>query len=502
MCDPEPGAEPDILNALARLVDKSLLLVEEQDGQARYRLLETIRQYAHSRLHAAGETAAARDHHLDHFLALAEAAEPELESADQDAWCARLEIERDNLRAALDWGLSRPDSAAGRRLAAASPRLWLLHGHAHEGLEWLQRAIAADPDDLSALQAKLLFGVSWIAVSAGHLPLLTESAQRGLEIATAIGDDRIRGRCLSMLAYVHVYLDFAAARDLCAEARRCAEAANDATTYDATLVMEGLAWTNADRHGAALPIYDRALDRSRRRGDRPMAMYSLVGQAYATLLTGDVTRAEELATEALRSAEPLGDYRFVGAATSLLAWIEGVTGKIDAGCALMETVLRSVEDAGTEVDVPTMVITLGKLHLWAGELESAAAWFERGTKYGPPMIDNIIVARSLPGLAATRRRLGQPDTAREPAERAVRVASGSTCPRTGRGAGRAGDARRRPGPGPGRGPAPRGARGAGRARPPHVLRRQPRRARLPAIEAESVTEAARLSRPAMRRASR
>jgi predicted ATPase/DNA-binding CsgD family transcriptional regulator len=422
VCKPEPGGGADVLAALARLVDKSLLLAEEQDGQARYRLLETMRQYAHTRLHAAGETAAGRDRHLDHFLALAEAAEPELESADQDSWVARLEIDRDNLRAALDWGLSTPDSAAGRRLAAALPRLWLLHGHAHEGLEWLQRAIAADPDDHSALQAKLLCGASLVASTAGRHTLLTQSAQRGLEIATAIGDDRIRGRCLSRLAYALVYVDFAAARDLCAELRRCAEAADDTPTYDLALVMEGLAWTNGDRHPEALPIFDVALERTRRRGDRPLATYALVGQTYAALLTGDVRHADELATEALRIAEPLGDYFNVGAATSLLAWVKGVAGDIAAGRALMETVVRSVEDAGADVDVPTMVITLGKLHLWVGDLAGAAAWFERGAIYGPPMVDNIIVARSLPGLAATRRRLGQLDAAREQAERAARVA--------------------------------------------------------------------------------
>jgi predicted ATPase/class 3 adenylate cyclase/DNA-binding CsgD family transcriptional regulator len=422
VCDPEPGAETDVLVALARLVDKSLLLADEQGGQARYRLLETMRQYAHSRLHAAGETAASRDRHLGHFLELAEAAEPGLESADQDTWLTRLETEHDNLRAALDWGLSTPDSAAGRRLAAALPRLWQLHGHPHEGVGWLQRAIASNPDDRSALQARLLVGASLVATTAGQLPLLTASAQRGLDIATAIGDDRIRGRCLGMLAYVQFFLDFAAARDLCAQARQCAEATDDTFAYELALVLEGLAWTNGDRHTEALPIYDVALERARRRSDRQLVTFALAGQAYAALLTGDVPHADELATEALRISEPLGDYFTVGSATSNLAWVKGVAGEIDAGRALMDTVAQSVEGAGADVDVPTMVVTLGKLHLWDGDLEQAANWFERGSTYAAPLVDNIIVARTLPGLAATRRRLGQLEAAREHTERAIRVA--------------------------------------------------------------------------------
>jgi DNA-binding CsgD family transcriptional regulator len=98
-----------VIAALSRLVDKSLVTVDEGDGsgpdEARYRLLDTVREYAAARLDDDGETAALRDRHLDHFLALAERAEPELER-DQDRWRARLEAERGNLRAALEWGLA------------------------------------------------------------------------------------------------------------------------------------------------------------------------------------------------------------------------------------------------------------------------------------------------------------------------------------------------------------------------------------------------------------
>jgi predicted ATPase len=145
VCDPVSSSTNDVLAALTRLVDKSMVLAEEQNGEIRYRLLDTMRQYAHVRLHAAGETAASHDRHLDHFADLAEAAEREFESSDLDSWWARFEVEHHNLRAAIDWGLSTPDNAAGQRLAAVLPRLGLLHGHAHEGTEWPQRAVAGKP---------------------------------------------------------------------------------------------------------------------------------------------------------------------------------------------------------------------------------------------------------------------------------------------------------------------------------------------------------------------
>jgi predicted ATPase/class 3 adenylate cyclase len=116
VCDPEPGAEADVLATLARLVDKSLLLVEEQDGRARYRLLETIRQYAHSRLQATGETAVSRDRHLDHFLEFAEAAELGLESASEidtrGHVCVSMPLVTLESKAATSWPASTPASSA------------------------------------------------------------------------------------------------------------------------------------------------------------------------------------------------------------------------------------------------------------------------------------------------------------------------------------------------------------------------------------------------------
>src|SRR5262245_55442481 len=102
---PTPIDSGEVLDLLTSLVQKSLVVYEE-DEQAcgRYRLLETVRQYARDRLLEASEAAAARDRHRDWFLALAEQAEPKLlRGAEQVAWMDRLETEHDNLRSALEW---------------------------------------------------------------------------------------------------------------------------------------------------------------------------------------------------------------------------------------------------------------------------------------------------------------------------------------------------------------------------------------------------------------
>src|SRR5262245_42819181 len=116
----------EVLDLLTSLVEKSLVLYEEGEGEGRYRLLETVRQYARDRLLEAGESEAAREQHCDWFLALAEEAEPQLWR--EVAWVERLEREHDNLRTALEWcAASSPET--GLRLAGALHWFWHIRGH-------------------------------------------------------------------------------------------------------------------------------------------------------------------------------------------------------------------------------------------------------------------------------------------------------------------------------------------------------------------------------------
>jgi predicted ATPase len=131
-----------VLQAMGRLVDKSLIVVDDVGFEGRYRLLETIRQFAAGRLREAGEEAAVRGQHFEYFVGFAETAEHGLVHVDQDEWLPPLAIERENLRGALDWALDSHDPGRARRLAAAMVWLWYPRGHTAEGLHYLQTAIA------------------------------------------------------------------------------------------------------------------------------------------------------------------------------------------------------------------------------------------------------------------------------------------------------------------------------------------------------------------------
>ena len=122
----------DILDLLLRLVDKSLVVMDALGHEARYHMLESIRQYALAKLEESGERESVRDRHLHYFVELAETAEPELRRAEQAAWFDRLDSEHDNMRAAIDWSLSSAQPTEGLRLAGALQWFWSNRGHISE----------------------------------------------------------------------------------------------------------------------------------------------------------------------------------------------------------------------------------------------------------------------------------------------------------------------------------------------------------------------------------
>jgi len=143
VCAVESGdRRPATLELLSQLVDKSLLIVDQRHDAARYRLLETMRAYAHERLAAADELDVARVRHLAYFVHLAEEAEPHLFAADQVAWLDRLALEHDNMRAAFDYAMERAGAPTARRLVTALRSFWYTRGYYDESRQHTLRALA------------------------------------------------------------------------------------------------------------------------------------------------------------------------------------------------------------------------------------------------------------------------------------------------------------------------------------------------------------------------
>ncbi len=163
VCNADGDLEGDILDGVAGLVDKSLLQQEEQaDGEPRFLMMETIREYALERLAASGEAEAMRQQHATFFLQLAEEADPKVRSTEQATWYRRLEVEHDNLRAALHWTLEHQEVEIGLRLAGALWAFW--RQHLREGRSWLEQVLVQPGARArTAARAKALLGAGALA---------------------------------------------------------------------------------------------------------------------------------------------------------------------------------------------------------------------------------------------------------------------------------------------------------------------------------------------------
>jgi predicted ATPase/DNA-binding CsgD family transcriptional regulator len=163
-----PGLPVAVLDGLESLLNKSLLRQrEDPEGQPRFYMLETVREYAREKLEESGEADELRSRHAEYFVGLAEQAEPQLRGADQGYWCARLRSEHDNLRNALAWALAGARVEWGLRLVGALRDFWYYEGHIAEGLRWTQRALEEAGDAPAALRAKALNTAGWLAFAQG-----------------------------------------------------------------------------------------------------------------------------------------------------------------------------------------------------------------------------------------------------------------------------------------------------------------------------------------------
>ncbi|HEU4421379.1 MAG TPA: LuxR C-terminal-related transcriptional regulator [Pilimelia sp.] len=415
----EPVDAAEVLPALGRLVDKSLVVAEEHAGESRYRLLETIRAYAMARLTEAGEDAALHGRHLAWYLRFVETTEADRER-DSDRWRAALLQEYDNLRAALDWGLAGADADAGRRLSASLAWLWHLDRRGREGIGYLRRAIDHAPQDRSRLQARLLTGLALVSDTAGPLDVEYDAATRALALATDLGDEYLRALCLSLAAVGAFYTDFDAAWERCEQARLAAEAGGNGFALGGARALQAIILHLRDRHADAEAIVDEDV-RWRLRHHRGVLSTLLTYQASGALASGDPARALDVGTEALLLAEPLGDYLRVGSARSVLAQIKALTGDERGATEMIEPVLRLVE--GVEnVFVPGLDQAVAVLSIRRGDQQAAITSLRKAARSTDRGTETWIAGRALPGLGAALAAVDRRDEAATVLNQAVAVA--------------------------------------------------------------------------------
>jgi predicted ATPase/DNA-binding CsgD family transcriptional regulator len=187
----------DILDLLSSLVDKSLLTVIH-GTQARYGMLETIRQYARDKLLDSGELGQIRTHHLAYYIQLGERSEPHLRSAEQLIWFGRLEIEHGNLRVALSWALESEAIEDGLQLAAALSYFWYRGGYLSEGSEWYERVLSSNAGT-KLVHARAILGAGDLAFIQCNYQKALTLGERSLAMGRQLGDKRAIAASLGLI---------------------------------------------------------------------------------------------------------------------------------------------------------------------------------------------------------------------------------------------------------------------------------------------------------------
>ena len=206
ICGPAQELGVDLLDGIEALVDQSLVRAEEVGGEPRFRMLETIRAFSAEQLAASGEADLISERHARAFLDLAEEAAARLAGSEQRAWLDRLDLEHDNLRAALDWATGRPDPELAIRLGFAMWRFWQKRGYLVEGRRRLER-IAEQPwsSDDPRLRARLMEALGGVAWWQADIPAMESFYNEALERWRATGDQAEIANALYNASFAYVF---------------------------------------------------------------------------------------------------------------------------------------------------------------------------------------------------------------------------------------------------------------------------------------------------------
>jgi len=309
----EPADEYAVLDLLARLVDRSLVTTHRvHGGTTRYSMLETVRQYAHDRLHEANEDESARQRHLEYCVALAERAEPELVGREQGAWLARLDPELENFLAAHAYcDHAEGVAALGLRLVFSLKMYLRQRGLTALGHRITVEALARrGAQGRNLVRCRALCAAGEHSYFTGRYGEAREYVEASLAIAEEIRDQDRLAEGTRLLGYVALALgNRAAARahfqGSIAKSRRL----ND--TLQLSGALNGLAELyRAERDLAkAEPLYEEALALSGGRGDRGGKAIHLVNLAWTSIGLGHEERAHGMLREGLAIVEELGAKR-------------------------------------------------------------------------------------------------------------------------------------------------------------------------------------------------
>lgn len=425
ICAGSDLAQGEVLDLLGQLVDKSLVVVEDQARDARYRLLETVRLYAREKLLEAGEDAELRRRHGEWSLALAERAEPKLQGPDQALWLGRIEAEHANLLAALEWSRSaHPGSDVGLRLASALWRFWWMRGYLTEGRRWLEGLLKESHGAPAASRARGLIQAGRLAWAQSDYAAAGAFSEESLALSRALGDTQAVADALNTLGLVAwTRSDYPAARTIYEEGLVVSRELGDRRRTAVLLNNLGIVAETQGDYAVSGERHEESLHIRRAIGDRHGVAYSLGNLGRVAALEGEYTRARAYFEEGLDICRDLGDKLGTCNLMNRLGLVAYRQGDVPRAMALSEESLVLARELGDKESIADTLCTLGRLAHHRGDLERATDLVRESLAFRRDLGDRPGIAECLEQLAAialdrkdpeqTARLLGAADAIRQ-----------------------------------------------------------------------------------------
>jgi predicted ATPase/DNA-binding CsgD family transcriptional regulator len=415
----DPG---EVLQLLSRLVDKSLVVAEEGGGQrTRYRMLDTIREYALEKLQPGAEAAIRRRHCL-YFVDWCQRAHAALRSYDQVNWLKRLDEEQGNIRLALEWSIADAPVEA-LRLVGAMDRYWHMRGHIAEALDWLDRALATSEGD-AAVRAAAYLARAHTRWLQGDYEAANADAQTSADLCRALGPSQTLFIAVTLLAIVSASKgDWVAAGQMHDEAFQIAWQLQEAWFVGSALNNLGLIAMERGDHEVARGRLDQALAGFRLAGDRFISALTLDSLARVNQKLGDHSAARANFLEALAISTEFADAFNVANALDGLAQLELEVGRPERTMQLSSAAETLRKTVGTELTPEWKQPVVVALTAARSKLSSDAA--DAAWRRGAGMNMEEAVRFAMGARERPAKENGSPLTARE-RQVALLIAEGLT----------------------------------------------------------------------------
>jgi DNA-binding CsgD family transcriptional regulator len=366
-----------VLEGVTSLLDKSLVQQTEQEGgEPRLSMLETVREYGLERLQESREAPVSQRAHALYYLALAEEAEPHLKGAQQVLWWIRLEREQENLRAALAWLIEQEEGELALRLSGALWRFWYIRGYRSEGWRWLEAALGLpQAQRRTARRAKALFGAAELAIPRG--PVARSLIEESMAIYRELGDRQGLAESFGGLGWaLSKQDDVAAARTQHEESLALAREVGDPWILATVLYYMATFMYDHSDFKSARCFLEESVTLYRALKDSHMLSSSLRFLSDVVISEGNVTQAAQLVQESLALGRELNNRLDIIVALYWLAVTKVFQGNTEQAVALLEESLALAREVGDMEHIGDAQLMLGGLALQQGNLLQAETYVQ------------------------------------------------------------------------------------------------------------------------------